>query len=101
MSQRAEGGGQPSGEVYDWYVRAVALLESGNPEAAAALLTHARAEEPSSGERHGRVQSLAPFCAFLHRPHPCVLRWKLCSPLHTALPAALGNFLADVVGVRT
>ena len=48
MSQRAEGGGQPSGEVYDWYVRAVALLESGNPEAAAALLAHARAEEPSS-----------------------------------------------------
>ena len=48
MSQRAEGGGQPSGEVYDWYVRAVALLESGNPEAAAALLTHAHAEEPSS-----------------------------------------------------
>ena len=48
MSERAEGGGQPSGEVYDWYVRAVGLLESGNPEAAAALLRHARAEEPSS-----------------------------------------------------
>ena len=48
MSERAEGDGQPSGDVYDWYVRAVALLESGNPEAAAALLAHARAEEPSS-----------------------------------------------------
>ena len=47
MSERAAGG-QPSGDVYDWYVRAVALLESGNPEAAAALLSHARAEEPSS-----------------------------------------------------
>jgi predicted Zn-dependent protease len=40
--------GQPAGDVYDWYVRAVALLEGGNPEAAAALLTHARAQEPGS-----------------------------------------------------
>jgi tetratricopeptide (TPR) repeat protein len=48
VSERAQGDGQPSGEVYDWYVRALALLESGNPEAAASLLGHARAEEPSS-----------------------------------------------------
>jgi tetratricopeptide (TPR) repeat protein len=48
VSERAESGGQPSGEVYDWYVRAMQLLESGNPEAAAALLEHARVEEPAS-----------------------------------------------------
>jgi Flp pilus assembly protein TadD len=48
VSERAESGGQPSGEVYDWYVRAMQLLEGGNPEAAASLLAHARAEEPSS-----------------------------------------------------
>lgn len=48
MSERSETGGQPSGEVYDWYVRALGLLESGNPEAAASLLSHARAREPSS-----------------------------------------------------
>jgi predicted Zn-dependent protease len=34
--------------VYDWYTRAVELLEGGNPEAAAALLAHARAREPDS-----------------------------------------------------
>jgi Flp pilus assembly protein TadD len=34
--------------VYDWYTRAIALLEGGNPEAAAALLSHARAREPES-----------------------------------------------------
>jgi len=43
-----QGGGRPSGEVYDWYVRALALLEGGNPEAAASLLGHARAQEPDS-----------------------------------------------------
>jgi predicted Zn-dependent protease len=39
---------RPAGEVYDWYVRAVSLLESGNPGAAAELLRHARSEEPDS-----------------------------------------------------
>lgn len=38
----------PAGEVYDWYRRAVELLESGNAEAAAQLLQHARAHEPGS-----------------------------------------------------
>ncbi len=38
----------PSGEVYDWYRRALDLLATGNPEAAAALLGHAAAEEPES-----------------------------------------------------
>src|SRR4051794_33106026 len=42
------GGGEPAGEVYDWYVRALELLDGGNPEAAAALLAHARAREPGS-----------------------------------------------------
>lgn len=38
----------PSGEVYDWYRRGLALLEGGSPGAAAALLEHAYAEEPDS-----------------------------------------------------
>ena len=42
------GDGRPAGEVYDWYVRGRTLLESGNPEAAAELLAHARAQEPDS-----------------------------------------------------
>lgn len=48
MSEQAEPIGLPAGEVYDWYVRATALLEGGNPEAAAALLEHARVEQPGS-----------------------------------------------------
>lgn len=44
----SEGSGQPGGEVYDWYRRAVALLDGGNPEAAAALLRHAHEREPES-----------------------------------------------------
>lgn len=38
----------PAGEVYDWYTRAIELLDGGSPEAAAALLAHARAREPES-----------------------------------------------------
>jgi len=47
---RADGGadGGPAGEVYDWFVRGLGLLESGNAEAAAALLAHARSAEPGS-----------------------------------------------------
>ena len=41
-------GGEPAGEVYDWYVRGVDLLETGNAAAAAELLAHARAREPDS-----------------------------------------------------
>lgn len=48
MSQERASDGEPAGEVYDWYTRAVELLESGNPDAAAALLAHARAREPES-----------------------------------------------------
>jgi len=43
-----EGEGEPAGEVYDWFVRGLNLLESGNAEAAAELLAHARAREPES-----------------------------------------------------
>ncbi len=48
MSQDQAPGGEPAGEVYDWYVRALELLDGGNPEAAASLLAHARAREPGS-----------------------------------------------------
>jgi Flp pilus assembly protein TadD len=48
VSQERASDGEPAGEVYDWYTRAVELLEGGNPEAAAALLSHARAREPES-----------------------------------------------------
>ena len=44
----AEGQGLPAGEVYDWYVRGRTLLDSGNQEAAAELLSHAREHEPES-----------------------------------------------------
>ena len=44
----AREGGEPAGEVYDWYVRGRTLLEGGNPEAAAELLTHACEREPES-----------------------------------------------------
>ncbi|MCA1822892.1 MAG: tetratricopeptide repeat protein [Frankia sp.] len=38
----------PSGEVYDWYVRGVELLEQGNVHAAVELLAHASKAEPQS-----------------------------------------------------
>ena len=38
----------PQGEVYDWYVRGLDLLESGNAAAAVTLLTHAANSEPES-----------------------------------------------------
>ena len=38
----------PKGEVYDWYVRGLDLLEGGNPAAAVTLLTHAANSEPES-----------------------------------------------------
>ncbi|MGH8894482.1 MAG: tetratricopeptide repeat protein [Actinomycetes bacterium] len=40
--------GTPAGEVYDWFVRGLRLLESGNADAAASLLAHAHASEPES-----------------------------------------------------
>ena len=38
----------PQGEVYDWYVRGLDLLEGGNAAAAVTLLTHAANSEPES-----------------------------------------------------
>ena len=43
-----QGDGEPAGEVYDWYVRGLSLLEGGNAAAAAELLAHAHAREPDS-----------------------------------------------------
>ena len=48
MTEQQTPGGEPAGEVYDWFVRGLDLLESGNAEAAASLLAHARAAEPTS-----------------------------------------------------
>ena len=53
------GTSHPSGDVYDWYVRGRELLRSGNPAAAAALLSRASAAEPASRqlrEALGRAQ---------------------------------------------
>lgn len=44
----AAGQARPSGEVYDWYTRGKALLDGGNANAAAQVLAHAAAAEPSS-----------------------------------------------------
>jgi len=38
----------PAGEAYDWFRRGSALLDSGNPAAAAQLLAWAAAEEPTA-----------------------------------------------------
>ena len=38
----------PQGEVYDWYVRGMELLEGGNVHAAVELLGHASRAEPES-----------------------------------------------------
>jgi predicted Zn-dependent protease len=48
VSQERASEGEPAGEVYDWYTRAIEMLDGGNPQAAAELLTHARAREPGS-----------------------------------------------------
>jgi predicted Zn-dependent protease len=40
--------GRPEGDVYDWYMRGLALLDSGDAAAAATLLQHAHAREPQS-----------------------------------------------------
>lgn len=40
--------GVPAGESYDWYVRGLGLLESGNAAAAVQVLAHAATAEPKS-----------------------------------------------------
>jgi len=70
----------PAGEVYDWYRRGLALLESGDAAAAEQLLAHAAAADPTSSsirEALGRArlgcrrfaQSRADF-AWLVQAHP-------------------------------
>lgn len=44
--------GRPTGDVYDWYQRGLALLDQGHPAAAAELLRRVAAVEPSA--RHVR-----------------------------------------------
>ena len=38
----------PQGEVYDWYIRGVDLLENGDANASVQLLTHVATSEPES-----------------------------------------------------
>lgn len=50
--------GDPEGSPYDWYRRAVALLDSGNPDAAEVLLARLRVVDPASNsvlEAHARA----------------------------------------------
>jgi predicted Zn-dependent protease len=50
--------GDPDGSPYDWYRRAIDLLESGNPDAAAVLLGRLRQVDPTSTsvlEAHARA----------------------------------------------
>lgn len=53
-----DGPGDPQGTPYDWYRRAVVLLDSGNPDAAAVLLGRLREVDPTSTavlETHARA----------------------------------------------
>ncbi len=50
--------GDPEGSPYDWYRRAIALLEGGNPDAAGVLLARLREIDPTSKsvlEAHARA----------------------------------------------
>lgn len=50
--------GDPEGSPYDWYRRAVMLLDSGNPDAAEVLLARLRVVDPGSHsvlEAHARA----------------------------------------------
>lgn len=48
MTEPAASPGPPAGDPYDWYRRGTALLEGGNPAAAAELLAWAVREEPTA-----------------------------------------------------
>lgn len=53
-----EGAGDPDGTPYDWYRRAVSLLDNGNPDAATVLLARLREVDPTSTavlETHARA----------------------------------------------
>lgn len=47
MTEEATAG-RPEGDVYDWYVRGLSLLDEGHPAAAAQLLAHAHEAEPEA-----------------------------------------------------
>ncbi len=56
--QDEDAPGEPDGTPYDWYRRSVALLEGGNPDAAAVLLARLREVDPTSTavlETHARA----------------------------------------------
>jgi Flp pilus assembly protein TadD len=48
MSEEATGTGSPEGGVYEWYQRGLQLLGSGDPAAAATLLSRVAEAEPGS-----------------------------------------------------
>jgi Flp pilus assembly protein TadD len=48
LSTNGNGGTGPDGTPYDWYQRAVALLDSGNSDAAATLFARVRQVDPTS-----------------------------------------------------
>lgn len=47
-SRPADGDGSPAGDVYDWYLRSLELMDSGNNAAAVQLLQRAVAAEPAA-----------------------------------------------------
>ena len=58
MSDAAPQPAPPAGEAYDWYRRAISLLEGGNPDAASVLLARLREVDPTSTsvlEAHARA----------------------------------------------
>ena len=48
MSAQPDGPVPPAGDAYDWFRRGSALLEQGNPAAAAELLAWAAEQEPTA-----------------------------------------------------
>jgi predicted Zn-dependent protease len=48
----ASGGGEPAGGPYEWYRRAMLLLETGNPEAALQLIERLEVVQPGSRSVH-------------------------------------------------
>ena len=58
VTEQVEYASDPDGSPYDWYRRANALLEAGNPDAAAVLLSRLREVDPDSTsvlEAHARA----------------------------------------------
>ena len=58
MTEQPEEARDPDGSPYDWYRRAISLLEAGNADAAAVLLARLRGVDPNSTsvlEAHARA----------------------------------------------